>query len=135
MEKKLKKFKVSFKLIPRERTYLVEADCEARAMDVAYQEHVQNIGRDNAKDFEVSNCHEHGFNRLALFDVTFCIMDRDGNQLEDEDGNTRVFCNHRASYDDWVSTISEDLDISDVVHQQKGWRETNNPLLKEKKND
>ena len=49
MEKKLKKFKVSFKPIPRERTYLVEADCEARAMDVAYEEHVQTIQKENSE--------------------------------------------------------------------------------------
>jgi hypothetical protein len=75
------------------------------------------------------------FDRLVVFDVIFCLMDADGNQLKDDDGNTRVFCNHHASYDDLVDNALGDSDIADVVNQSRGWRETKNPFAKENKND
>ena len=82
------------------------------------------------------------FDRLVVFDVIFCLMDADGNQLSNADGSARVFCNHRASYDE-LSKIEFNLtekalmdsDIADVVHEQKGWRETKNLFAKENKND
>ena len=135
MEKKLKKFKVSFKPMFQEMTYDIEAETEDEAIDKAYDEHVLNIGRDNAKDFEVSNCHEDNFDRLVVFDVIFCLMDADGNQLKDDDGNTRVFCNHHASYKDLADNALRDSDIMDVVNQSRGWRETKNPFAVEKTND
>ena len=82
------------------------------------------------------------FDRLVVFDVIFCLMDADGNQLRDEDGNTRVFCNHHASYKDLADNALRDSNIMDVVNQSRGWRETNYALsyalrvsAKEKKND
>ena len=85
---------------------------------------------------------EDRFDRLVVFDVTFCLMDADGNQWKDDAGNTRVFYNHHASYDDLADNALRDSEIMDVVNEQKGWRETNffgrmslNLFAKEKTND
>tara|TARA_R100000900_G_scaffold91291_1_gene70881 strand:+ start:378 stop:794 length:417 start_codon:yes stop_codon:yes gene_type:complete len=138
MEKKLKKFKISFKPMFEEMTYDIEAETEEEAMDTAYDRHVENVGRDNAKDFEVSNCyedHEDRFDRLVVFDVTFCLMNKNGNELKDKNGNARVFYNENADYDDLAENALIDSGISDVVNEREGWRETKNPFAKENKND
>jgi hypothetical protein len=135
MEKKLKKFKVSFKPMFEEMTYDIEAETEDEAIDKAHDEHALNIGRDNAKDFEVSNCHEDGFDRLVVFDVTFCLMNKDGKQLSNPDGSARVFYNENADYDDLAENALIDSGIEDVLNEREGWRETKNPFAKEKTND
>ena len=68
------------------------------------------------------------FDRLVVFDVIFCLMDADGNQLRDDAGNTRVFCNHHASYADLADNALRDSDIMDVVNQSRGWREAKTPF-------
>ena len=68
------------------------------------------------------------FDRLVVFDVIFCLMDADGNQLRDDAGNMRVFCNHHASSADLADNALGDSDIADVVNQSRGWREAKTPF-------
>jgi hypothetical protein len=80
------------------------------------------------KEMQMKHMKYDDFYRLALFDITFCVIDKDGNELKDKDGNAIVYYNKNANYDNLVDNALGDSGIADVVCEHNGWRKTKNPF-------